>query len=459
MHFPKITDSLAPLSPLTNLSLSSPHRILIIGAAYGGVSALLNLLDLSDGNGRQSAYPVPELKGLKSKNGIEITVIDERDGFFHSVGAPLAHVTKTYTPTMWKRYNRLNELRHSNLHFRHGSVQKVDPESKIAEYLDRSGKVQTQAYDYLIMATGLKRHWPAVPKSGSYEEYMNDAKELIEKITGKDEVQQGRRVVVIGAGEIKANYPPLHVTLIHSRNEVLSSEPLPSEVKERAKILLSEEGVDLILGNRASVEERPDGKFDVTLANGTHLTADVVLDATKKGHPTNGCLPPQVLNEEGEILVTPHLNFQDKVPNPEFHFGAGDVIAWSGIRRAGGAMVMGQMAAFNVFASILNSEKNADDEKFKLGELPEYPVVIGLAVGKQCLTYGGQEGIKWGVQLMKDYFQDDLGWNYSLKYLGLTDIEERAEEQPAKGKVELEIKYVKEVVPDPVPAEPVPAAA
>ena len=60
-----------------------------------------------------------------------------------------------------------------------------------------SGRTQQQAYDYLVVATGLKRHWPAVPKSGSYEEYLRDGKAFIEKITGGDESKhQGRRVVV-----------------------------------------------------------------------------------------------------------------------------------------------------------------------------------------------------------------------------------------------------------------------
>jgi NADH dehydrogenase FAD-containing subunit len=135
---------------------------------------------------------------------------------------------------MWRRFSHLNELRHSNLHFKHGSVKKVDPEAKVAEWCDRNGKTQRQTYDYLVMATGLKRHWPAVPKSGSFEEYQRDGKAFIEKITGTDLTKlEGRKVVVIGAGavgvefaaEIKSYYPQIAVTLVHSRSEVLSSEP------------------------------------------------------------------------------------------------------------------------------------------------------------------------------------------------------------------------------------------
>lgn len=230
MRLPTLSDKLDPLTPFGALSLSSPHRVLIVGCAYGGISALVNLLDLSQGKARDTVYPVPNLQGKKSKNGVDITVIDERDGYcqstcclhfvyivwltselVHSVGAPLAHVTPQHTSKMWKRFSHLNELQHPNLHFKHGTVKKIDPEFKVAEWLDRSGKPQKQSYDYVIVATGLKRHWPAVPKSGSFEEYMRDGRKLHDKITGGNVNQKDRKVVVIGAGKpASALLSPLH---------------------------------------------------------------------------------------------------------------------------------------------------------------------------------------------------------------------------------------------------------
>jgi NADH dehydrogenase FAD-containing subunit len=305
----------------------------------------------------------------------------------------------------------------------------IDPRTRTAQYIP-TGKSDTKKldYDYMILATGLRRHWPAVPKSGRYSEYLKDARSFIDSIIGSNS-SVGRRVVVIGAGavgiefaaEIKHNHPSLNVSLIHSRSEVLSSEPLPAEVKERVKLLLEEEGVDVILENRATVTTLNDRKFKVLLANGTEIVADAVLDTTKKGSATTGCLPADCLNEQGEVKATPQLSFPTSIPNSHRHFAAGDVVSWSGIKRAGGAMVMGQVAATNLFAALLNEEDV--EAKFEPGRLPEFPVVIGLAVGKQCLTYNGTE-VQYGEQLMKDYFQDDLGWNASLQYLGLTDVQE-----------------------------------
>lgn len=338
----------------------------------------------------------------------------------------------------------MNELKHSNLHFKHGSVKNINPEVKIAEWCDRSGKTQQQAYDYLIVATGLKRHWPAVPKSGSFDEYVRDGRAFIAKITGGDPTKhEGRRVVVIGAGavgvefaaEIKNYYPQIGVTLVHSREEVLSSEPLPSEVKDRAKILLEEEGVDLVLGSRASITDLPNGQYTVTLANGNTITADFVIDSTKKGIPTTDVLPKECLNDDKEIIVHQSLMFKDTIPNASSHFGVGDVIAWSGIKRAGSATVMGQAAAQNIYAAILNSELEPTAEQYPTTQLPAWAAVIGLAVGKQCLTYDPTGGIKYGVEVMKSYFGEDLGWAANLKYLGLTDVVDTPLEEPEATKM------------------------
>ena len=87
MRLQAITDVLNPISPLTNLSLSAPHRVLVVGCAYGGISAVVNLLDCAKGKGMRDNY-IPEtvdFKEKKSKQGVEITVIDERDGYCMSL--------------------------------------------------------------------------------------------------------------------------------------------------------------------------------------------------------------------------------------------------------------------------------------------------------------------------------------------------------------------------------------
>lgn len=204
-------------------------------------------------------------------------------------------------------------------------------------------------------------------------------------------------------------------------------------MKDKALTLLTEEGVDVILENRASISDLPNNKKRVTLANGTVLTADLVIDSTQKGSPTTGFLPPDAIDANAEIKVTPNLTFDSGIANAPAHFGVGDCIAWTGIKRAGGAMLMGELAAHNVYASIINDEASASEERIALTELPAYNNVIGLAVGKQCLTYDKTNGMKWGIQLMKDYFQDDLGWAANLKYLRLTEVDDKKERMKMEG--------------------------
>ena len=263
------------------------------------------------------------------------------------------------------------------------------------------------------------------------------------------------------AAEIKHNHPQLRTTLIHSRAKVLSSEPLPDSVKDRAKLILEEEGVEVILENRATIYPATNGKSLVKLADGTKILADAVLDTTKKGDSSaRGILPAEFLDKNGELRTTRSLAFPAETPNVERHFAAGDVVAFDGIKRAGGAMVMGQIAANNLWVELLKEEREEsgqmeeDKEIPQLAVIPDYPVVIGLAVGKQCLTYDGTAE-RWGEQLMKDYFQDDLGWQGSLKYLGLTDKVERTGEK----EVNVAVAEVISDIDKSVVAEGVPVAA
>ena len=83
MRLQAISDVLNPISPLSNLSLSAPHRVLVVGCAYGGISAVVNLLDCAKGKGLRETYNLDaaDFKNKTSKHGVEITVLDQRDGY------------------------------------------------------------------------------------------------------------------------------------------------------------------------------------------------------------------------------------------------------------------------------------------------------------------------------------------------------------------------------------------
>lgn len=57
----------------------TPVKVLILGGSYAGLSALTALLDLS--HGRRSRYDFSTDPVSSSKFPLEITLVDERDGY------------------------------------------------------------------------------------------------------------------------------------------------------------------------------------------------------------------------------------------------------------------------------------------------------------------------------------------------------------------------------------------
>lgn len=65
------------------MPLSRP-RVLVVGGGYGGLSTVVNILNLSAGKPQlPSPVPLPELNA-QPKQPPEITLLDERDGICRS---------------------------------------------------------------------------------------------------------------------------------------------------------------------------------------------------------------------------------------------------------------------------------------------------------------------------------------------------------------------------------------
>lgn len=105
------------------------------------------------------------------------------------------------------------------------------------------------------------------------------------------------------AGKVKAHYPKTPVTLVHSRNQLLLNEPLPEEFKALSLKLLQEEGVQVILGKRAAVDELPDQTFYVKFQDGDRLHAGLVIMAASQASSSATFLPREILNNDGSIMV------------------------------------------------------------------------------------------------------------------------------------------------------------
>merc|ERR1712000_278212 len=104
-------------------------------------------------------------------------------------------------------------------------------------------------------------------------------------------------------------------------------------------------------------------KHEIEFTNGHKMFASEVIMAISKSVPTSKYLPAAALDEEGYVKIKPNLQFEDGTPNNEYHFAAGDIAKWSGIKRCGGAMHHGHYTAQNIHQHLISH---------RTGEAPKY---------------------------------------------------------------------------------------
>lgn len=96
------------------------------------------------------------------------------------------------------RFENLPALR-SQPHLKciQGSVKHVDPEQRTATITNSiTEESHTENYDYLIVASGLRRVWPVVPQSLTKKSYLYETSEHIHAVRNSAD-----GVVVVGGGK------------------------------------------------------------------------------------------------------------------------------------------------------------------------------------------------------------------------------------------------------------------
>ncbi|EPS25092.1 hypothetical protein PDE_00023 [Penicillium oxalicum 114-2] len=407
------------------LAPTPPFRVMIIGGSYGGLSAALNLWDLTQARLPRFNYaydgPPPS-----QKIQIQTTIVDERDGYYHLIGSPKSLLCEKLASESWTRFQDIPAIQSPHFKTVQGTVSKVDCAAKVAHILNtNTGATTAEPYDFLIVASGVRRSYPTVPQSLRRDDYLEEVK----KHSGR--VRKAPGVVVIGGGavgvemaaELKMLEPDLGVTLIHSRDRLLSSEPLPNDFAQRVLATLREDGIDVILGQRVvnTVAIDSEGETRVwrlTLSDGREMTTGHVLSAVSRCIPTSTYLPEETLDEQGYVKVQPTLQFAGDIPHADCHYAIGDITAWPGIKRCGGAMHMGHYCALNIHQKMLSLCRGGSPN-FKT--LAASPAVIGLALGKKAVTYTPDEGTRYGEELSKTLFGEDMANQSCRDYLKLPE--------------------------------------
>lgn len=94
-------------------------------------------------------------------------------------------------------------------------------------------------------------------------------------------------------------------------------------------------------------------------------------------------------------------------PNNESHFAAGDIVEWSGIKRVGIALRMGQCVARNL-VKLIYTEQVSNAQIAELDQYPEIPAMMALSIGPVAGSYSPNVGLKFGEDVHEDCFSNDL---------------------------------------------------
>jgi apoptosis-inducing factor 2 len=203
-----------------------------------------------------------------------------------------------------------------------GTAGGVDTTGKTAKISTKQGE-KTLKYDYLVLATGARSITPGVPwkANGTYEECV----ELLHKT--QERVKAANHIIIAGAGptgvetsaELRFEFKDKDVVLLSPDPEILGGDSVASAV-EREIVKL---GVTVKKNCKVlSTTVLPDGKTELSLANGEVLTTDLYLPTFGLA-PNTDYLDPKLLTERKYVHVDDYL----RVKGAENVWACGDIVS------------------------------------------------------------------------------------------------------------------------------------
>ncbi|XP_077938101.1 ferroptosis suppressor protein 1 isoform X1 [Gasterosteus aculeatus] len=265
-------------------SMEGVH-VVVVGGGFGGIAAAQHL----------------------KAGGLSFTLIDMRDAFHHNVAALRASIQPGFAQRTFIPYKET--FRET---FVQGRVQRIDTEKQTV-VLEGGREIE---YSHLILCTGTDGAFPGKFNTvASYQSAVQAYEDFVKQVQAADSV------LVIGGGstgvemaaEIKTEYPDKKVVLIHSRVALADPELLPS-VRQQAKEVLLEKGVELVLGQKVS--NLSELQLNVTQKNhevrterGEVLTSDLIICCTgiKVNSAAYASSFSSCLADNGALKVNDHL--------------------------------------------------------------------------------------------------------------------------------------------------------
>jgi NADH dehydrogenase FAD-containing subunit len=306
------------------------RTVAVIGGGYGGAAAAKALDEHTD-----------------------VVLIEPRDAFVHAAGSLRALVRPDWAGNIFFPYDRL---------LRRGRVVRERAASVDPGGVTLASGERIEA-DYIVLATGSSYPYPAKPDTDHSAAALAGLRRTHAELAGAE------RVLITGAGpvglelagEIKAEWPGKHVTIVDPAERLVPG--FAPEMRADLHRQLDELGIDVRLG--AALEEEPPVEpgrrhattFTVRTTAGEDIAADLWFRA--HGVRING----DYLGDErvatrtprGQVRVTETLN----VEGHRHIYAVGDITDLDEAKMAGYAMQHAEVVAANIIAQVKGEEPSA----------------------------------------------------------------------------------------------------
>jgi NADH dehydrogenase FAD-containing subunit len=228
----------------------------------------------------------------------------------------------------FNRYRRLDRVRTV-----HGTLTGLDLDARTVTVQGVDGSTHSEPYDVLVISTGVTNGFWRQPTLQSADEISASVRDAHETLAS------ARSVIVVGGGaaamssaaNLAATWPEKQIDLFFPGERAVPRHH--PRVWQQVQKRLADLGVVLHPGHRAMIPD--DFAYDeithdpVRWSTGQPpASADAVLWAIGRVRPNTGWLPPELLDDDGFVRVTPEL----RVPGHPGVFAIGDVAATDPLR-------------------------------------------------------------------------------------------------------------------------------
>lgn len=249
-------------------------RIVIVGAGPAGLAAAQTLAG-----------------ELTAADDTEVLVLEKSKYYYHAIGVPRAFVDAAFTNKLFIPYdNAIPKAARDFVKFQRALVTRIVPGANEVEYAPigedddtLAGPVKSLSYDYLVLATGGTYATPIKQPKNNFKRATTEAKFA----EVRAEIEKAGSVLIVGggpvgvevAGEIKAKFPKKTVTILESKDKLVSGANVRDKFRNKLTRYLKRLDVKVITGERLESPLAGNTFETRTLRTdkGTEITSDVQL--------------------------------------------------------------------------------------------------------------------------------------------------------------------------------------